>query len=90
MIEKCGFQPVLDTLHIFLTKILMYLKHSSSTSQNLKLEACKLLTYIGKHLSDTGFLDIDKIPSEILNALRELRTERMPLLQSIARDTLKI
>ena len=90
MIEKCGFQPVIDSLHLLLNKLLMYLKHPSSTSQLLKLESCKLLGFIGKHLSSTGFLELDRVPAETLTALRELRTEKMPLLQSMARDTLKI
>ena len=90
MIENCKFQPVIDSLNSLLNKILLYIKHPSPTSQSLKLEACKLLAYIGKHLCDTGYLDLDIVPVEVFNALKELRTEKMPLLQSTARETLKI
>lgn len=90
MIEKCGFQPVIDSLHMLLNKLLLYLKHPSSTAQALKLEACKLLAFIGKHLSDTGFVDVERQPMEILSVLKELRGEKTPLLQSTARETVKI
>lgn len=84
----CGFEIIMENLAQFLIKIGVYLKHPSANSQLIKITTCKLINCLGKHLMETQF-KISPFPLEILNTLKELRTEKLPVVQSAARETLK-
>ena len=87
--ETCGFSIITENLNAFLSKTVSYLKHPSVNAHSLKTATCQLLSHIGKHLLDNG-LNIDPFPDDILPALRELKTDKVPLLQNKARECLKI
>ena len=88
--ENCGYQILIESLLPFLNKILVYLKHPSPNSHMLKIATCKLLKLLGKHLTEINYRGLETFPSEILSALRNLKTEKLPTVQTAARETLKI
>ena len=87
--ETCGFSLIIENLSGFLSKMISYLKHPSNNAHPLKTAACQLLAHVGKHLLDTSHT-LDPFPSDILTALREVKTEKVPVLQNKARECLKI
>ena len=90
MTEHCGFQIVLESSQSFISKLQQYLKNPSPSSQLLKIATCKFLSCLGKHLTTINYTELNPFPNELLNSLRELRTEKLPVLQTSARETLKI
>jgi hypothetical protein len=87
--ETCGFQILIENLSSFLSKMNLYLNHPSNNAYPLKTAACQLLGHVGKFLFDTNY-KLDPFPSEILSSLRVVKTEKVPVLQNKARETLKI
>ena len=90
LIDTCGYDPLMDSLPQFLSKIQQYLRHPSANSHLLKISACKLLNVAGKHLTEIAYRKLDPFPAEILAALREIRTEKMPVVQAAARESLRV
>lgn len=90
MLQNCGFYPIMDSMPQLVNKINSYLKNSSNNSQHQKLEACKLIHYIGKYLIEIQYNSLEKLPTEIIKSLKELKSEKLPALQNSARETLKI
>ena len=86
--ETCGFSIIIEHLNGFLSKMVSYLKHPSNNAHPLKTAACQLLAHVGKYLLDTSHT-LDPFPSDILTALREVKTEKVPVLQNKARECLK-
>ena len=89
MIEKLGFQPILDTLIPFLNKLVQYLLSQNQHSHYLKTETCKLLVLVSKKVSELGITKLGNITTEITNALKSTKMERFPAVQSSVREALK-
>ena len=86
--EACGFSTLIESLDAFLAKAASYLRHPSINAHSLKTATCQLLTHLGKHLLDNG-PNLDPFPDDILAALRELKSDKVPVLQTKARECLK-
>lgn len=89
LVDTSGFQFVVSELYPVLAKLLQYLKSQGQLAVNLKCEACKLLTVIGKHLQGMADVVLGRCHDEVIGGLADARTDRQPSVQGCARDALK-
>jgi hypothetical protein len=89
LVDSCGFQFVVSELYGVLAKLLLYVKAQGQFAVNLKIEACKLLTVIGKHLQGMADIVLGRCHDEVIRGLVDARTDRQPSVQVVARDALK-
>lgn len=89
MVENTGFQAVSDSIIPLLSKLIQYLKCSNNYAHQLKIEACRLLCFLSFHLKENGPFEAGQIILDVINALKEVRTDKLPLVQTAAREALK-
>ncbi|CAG9332144.1 unnamed protein product [Blepharisma stoltei] len=89
MVETVGFQVISESIIPLLTKLIQYLKCTNNYAHLLKIEACRLLSFFAAYFRENGGFEAGQIVYEIINALKEVRTDKLPLVQSAAREALK-
>lgn len=85
--EHCGFQPIIEVLPCLLLKLLSYLSNTQSNAPHLKVEACKLLSHISRHISE---VDVGRVTHDIVKQLRGNKSDKSPVVQNAAREALKL
>ena len=70
------------------SKIQQYLYLRGNNVHMLKIEACKLLLIIAIHLPSISDIVIGSYYMDTLTALRDWRTDKVPSVQSMAKDAL--
>ncbi|CAG9312663.1 unnamed protein product [Blepharisma stoltei] len=89
MIETIGFQAITESIILLLSKLIQYLKCTSNYGHLLKIEACRLLYFISVYLRENGGFELEQVFFDVINALKDVRTDKLPLVQTSAREALK-
>ena len=69
MSEKCGLETILKNLIGILNKLILYVRSVGPLTHVHKIEASKLMIYIGKQINSIKDIDLGNICREITNAL---------------------
>lgn len=88
MSEKCGFEVILNNMIGVLSKLILYVKSQGATTHIYKIEACKMLTYIGKQMNTLKNIDLGNIHKEVIDSLERVKGDKLPAVQKSVREAL--
>lgn len=88
MSEKCGFETILKNLIGILNKLILYIRSVGPLTHVHKIEASKLLIYIGKQINSIKDIDLGNICREVTDALERVKSDKLPAVQKFVRDAL--
>lgn len=88
LIDSLGFKTVIPDLFTMLRKLQSYLENKSTTAYLYKIEACRLLVTIAKNLATTSDIVLGQFHYEIIESLKDARTDKVPSVQLAAKEAL--
>jgi hypothetical protein len=88
IVEYSGLAVVLQDVHPILKKTIQYLSVSGTGTHLYKIEACKLLSCLARHLQGMADVVIDPYHSEVLYVLQQVKIDKLQSVQNAARNAL--
>jgi hypothetical protein len=88
MSEKCGFETILKNLIGILNKLILYVRSVGPLTHVHKIEASKLMIYIGKQINSIKDIDLGNICREVTDALERVKSDKLPAVQKFVREAL--
>lgn len=86
LIDHCGIDALLPSLLSVIKKTLQYIQYIGPNSHLYKIEACKLLSCLGKHLQNMADLVLEPFHTEVLLTLQDTKTDKLASVQNAARQ----
>ena len=88
IIEYSGLSFIINDLHPILKKTIQYLSLSGTGIYLYKIEACKLLSCLSRHLQGMADVVIDSYHSEVIYTLQQVKIDKLQSVQVAARAAL--
>jgi hypothetical protein len=87
-VDLCGLNPLLPDLLAVLKKLLAYVGYTGTSAHLYKIEACKLLECLGRHLQNLADLVMGSFAKDVVITLEEAKLSKLPGVQIAARQAL--
>lgn len=89
LIEYQGASQIVSEIHPILKKTLQYLTLTGTGTHLCKIEACKLLSCLSKHLQGIADLITDSYHNEVIYVLQQVKIDKLQSVQNAARKALQ-